>query len=394
MEKNNSLILSLFVSLAFFLSCSSSESDEIVIDKTNYEVPEDGGTITIDIKSNVPYEVTISDNWIRRKSSKTRGTENSALVLEVERNNSGDERVGLVKIVYKASGIEKTVNIHQTFTLNISVDEKSFKFDEYGGQCSFSYICNTDIVFECDDWIILKERITEENRIVQKFEVKALDKHQKSREGLIKFKSAKQVLNEQITIKQSTPLYISEESIVEMYIDEKRKFQLKNETGVDVFWDSSDKDVVDVNDGEIRILKEGKSVISVMTSDGSHSDAITVNALDIVTTLSCEFGTFSTGSNITIEAYVTCTIKNNSKRTINITNVKVHWGSGFVKEPNEESDVKLGKLNPDETTYTNFGEYVIGSNKIEDDITFEWFFTFNGKEYTYNCPYHLDEELY
>lgn len=383
------IILSLFIS-----SCSNSEADEIILEKSNYEVPEEGGNVTIDIKSNVPYDVIITDNWIKRRKANTRGLENNSLVLEVEKNRSGDVRNGIVKIVYKAGSIEKAINIHQAFSLNFSIQEKSFEFDEHGGEASLSFSCNADVDLVCDDWIELKEKSTEEDKVVQKFRVKAIDKRQKSRDGVIKFKTSRGELNEKITIKQSSALYIIEESLLEMYIGEECKLPLINDTGTDVIWESSDKSIVDVEDGTIKIIKEGKAEISIATSNGNHRDAITIDAKDIVSTLSCEYGTFVTGTGISIEVYITCTIKNNSNRKINVTNVKVHWGSGFVKEPNEDSDIKLGELLPKDTTYITFGEYVIGSNKIEDDITFEWFFTFNGKEYIYNCPYHLDERLY
>lgn len=377
-----------------FSSCSSSEVDEIIVEKSNYEVSEEGGNVTIDIKSNVPYDVIITDNWIKKKKTNTRGLENSSLILEIEKNRSGDVRNGIVKIVYKAGGIEKAVNIHQSFTLKFSIQENSFEFDERGGEASFSFSCNADVDLECDDWIELKERSTEDDKVVQKFRVKSIDNRQKSRDGVIKFKTSKDELNQQIIIKQSSALYINEESLLEMYVGEEYKLPLINDTGTDVNWDSSDKSIVDVEDGTIIILKDGKAEISIVTSDGSHKDAITIDAKDIVSTLSCEYGTFVTGSGISIEVYITCTIKNNSNRKINVTNVKVHWGHGFVKEPDEDSDIKLGELPPNDTKYITFGEYVIGSNKIEDDITFEWFFTFNGKEYIYNCPYHLDEKLY
>ena len=60
MKKDLSMIVVLaLVGVAFGItSCSSSgEADAIVIERTSYEVPEEGGSVTLTVNSNVPYEV-------------------------------------------------------------------------------------------------------------------------------------------------------------------------------------------------------------------------------------------------------------------------------------------------------------------------------------------------
>lgn len=397
MKKVYNCAVSMIIMSLFFSSCSSGETDEIIVEKTKYEVTEEGGNVTIDVKSNVPYDVIITDNWIKKKNANTRGIDNSSLVLEVERNRSGDIRVGIVKLVYKAGGIEKTVYIHQAFTLKLSLQDKLFEFDEHGGEGSFSFSCNADVNLECNDWIELKEKSTEDDKVVQKFIVKKLDDRQQSREGQIELRNTKSEVIEVITIKQSNPLFILEDSCLEMYITEEEQLPLINETGVEVVWDSSDKSIVEVKDGIIKILKEGKAMISVSSSDGTHKDIIEVNAFDITSKFSVTFEDILDGTGNYRTVYTNCLFYNGSKRSITVTSLKVYSG----EIPPEDSPLKpwvteadkslLGQMSPGETKGIFYSVNVIGSGGHDDDLTFEWTVEFNGNEYICRYPHHVHE---
>lgn len=400
MKKDLSMIVVLaLVGVAFGItSCSSSgEADAIVIERTSYEVPEEGGSVTLTVNSNVPYEVSSSESWIRTNSSKTRALESSGVILTIDKNTSGDERYGTVKISNRTSGIEKFINIHQKFALNFIIDNTSFVFDEHGGEGEFSYASNTTIEIESEDWIVMKEKSTEYDKVVQKFEVKAFAERQQSREGKIKFKTPKSDVNESITIKQSAPLFISEDSPLEMYITEEKQLPLKNETGGAVFWASSDKSIVEVKDGVIKILKEGKTTISVSSSDGTHKDIIEVNAFEITSKFSVTFEDILDGTGNYRTVYTNCLFYNGSKRAINVTSLKVYSG----EIPPEDSPLKpwvteadkslLGEVIPGETKGIYYSVNVIGSGGHDDDLTFEWTVEFNGNEYICRYPHHVHE---
>ena len=74
----------------------------IVINGSTYPVGEEGGSVTVDVTSNVDYDVEISVNWITREGN----------TFNVEPNDSESERIGAITFSY--GDISKTVSIKQS----------------------------------------------------------------------------------------------------------------------------------------------------------------------------------------------------------------------------------------------------------------------------------------
>lgn len=131
-------------------------------DKKSFEAPMDGGTITINMESNVSYDVKIPDgcDWISRAASRsgTRGTTTSVVELKVVANKSYKAREAVVIIGNQAAGVSESVTITQPFNTTFSVDNKDFEVEQGGGTFTVNLTHNisydVEIPDDCD-WITL-----------------------------------------------------------------------------------------------------------------------------------------------------------------------------------------------------------------------------------------------
>ena len=132
-------------------------------DKTAFDVDMAGGTISINMESNISYDVTIPAgcDWITmptaaRKQSKTRGTVTSAVVLRVKENTSYQDREAVITISNKEAGVSIAVYIHQPFATQFKVDKNEFEVPMEGGTVTVNVESNigfdVSIPSNCD-WI-------------------------------------------------------------------------------------------------------------------------------------------------------------------------------------------------------------------------------------------------
>ena len=132
-------------------------------DKTAFDVDMAGGTISINMESNISYDVTIPAgcDWITmptaaRKQSKTRGTVTSAIVLRVKENTSYQDREAVITISNKEAGVSIAVYIHQPFATQFKVDKNEFEVPMEGGTVTVNVESNigfdVSIPSTCD-WI-------------------------------------------------------------------------------------------------------------------------------------------------------------------------------------------------------------------------------------------------
>ena len=133
------------------------------VDKNEFEVPMEGGTVTVNVESNVGYDVSIPSNcdWITqstaaRKQSKTRGTTTTAVVLSVKENTSYQDREAVVTIANKSAGVSVGIYIRQPFATVFKVDKDAFEVPMKGGTVTANVESNVsyDVKIPSDcNWI-------------------------------------------------------------------------------------------------------------------------------------------------------------------------------------------------------------------------------------------------
>ena len=133
------------------------------VDKNEFEVPMEGGTVTVNVESNVGYDVSIPSNcdWITqstaaRSRSKTRGTTTTAVVLSVKENTSYQDREAVVTIANKSAGVSVGIYIRQPFATVFKVDKDAFEVPMKGGTVTANVESNVsyDVKIPSDcNWI-------------------------------------------------------------------------------------------------------------------------------------------------------------------------------------------------------------------------------------------------
>lgn len=104
------------------LTIVQAQKDAIVISQKAYNIGVDGGTIEVELASNIDYGVSIDKGgkgWIKHVTgSTTRALTNKKLYFEVAANDSLLERVGKISISNGASAVNEVITITQSGTFN------------------------------------------------------------------------------------------------------------------------------------------------------------------------------------------------------------------------------------------------------------------------------------
>lgn len=258
------------------------QNDAILIDKDNYDVPEEGGDITINVKSNVDYIVEIPSNssWLSQKKIATRGLKDSKIVLSAEKNNSGDERQATVLITDKNSRASSSITITQSLTPFIDIEKENYSVLEDASTIEISVKTNIKLEMIIDkDWIIDAGRINNNDlSFTQKLNISPLSSNSgRTATVVLKSQNTKWDLSKEVHISQTRGLYITSRDI-SIYVGESYAIKYENNTDQNLKWDSSDTSIATVNsDGVVKGKKKGVAVISVSTLDGKKSDKVSVD---------------------------------------------------------------------------------------------------------------------
>lgn len=98
------------------VTIKQKQKDAIITSSNKVEIGQDGGTFTVDVGSNVDYQVVIDESckdWIAPKNTaETRAMTMKTLVFEVGKNENYEKREG--SILLKNDKIEETVKVYQS----------------------------------------------------------------------------------------------------------------------------------------------------------------------------------------------------------------------------------------------------------------------------------------
>ena len=250
------------------------------VDNQALEVDTEGKTVTVNVESNVPYEVNIPCDWITQVSgSKTRAAKTSVLTFRVDANSSGEDRTATITINSTKGDEEASVTITQKFSVAFSVDESPLVIDELGGTRSISVAANVDIeVLPQNDWLTVGEKKSGgKGYWTQVINVAAFKNKVAQREGTVKFLYAPTNKAFNIKITQKRLLYITEQDISLNKGDESKPVTLNNPNGMEVSWSSSNTSVATVNGtGNVTAGEAGTAEITVSSADKKYSDKVKV----------------------------------------------------------------------------------------------------------------------
>lgn len=396
-----------------------------VTDKSNtYEVITEGGQVVINLESNVSYSVQIgnSADWITvANSSGTRGLVASKVILHVAANNTEKARSAQVFIVDEDSGARTMVLISQMFKSYMRVLKTSYTIDEKGGEISI-YV-ETNVSFDCltdqsDSWVKAKRNREpiNDNTVCQKITVDPFNEKEPKRTSTVSIENMSFGEQVVIDITQTRDLYIQESS-VRILRGGTQQLTLHNANNEAVLWKSQDETVAMVDgNGNVKGLSAGSTNITVASSDGRHTDEVTVTVEKPVSQndyIEHRWRkSYTQYDDIMILTNLDCVITNNSEFDLTIKKATFYCDDILVSD--EEYNDNSGKFaigasktfmqeipvefSEDtvvkDTTYTDnlemiVDEIVIPGKPIENVHHYKvvWEYSYSGETFTYQCEY-------
>ena len=110
---------------------NQKQLDAITLTVDRFEVPAEGGTVNVEVKANIDYNVIIDEeckNWIHQKSSSpTRALSTTFFQFQIDPTDEYEQREG--KIFIKSGDKSETVSIYQVGDEILSLTKKEFNLD-------------------------------------------------------------------------------------------------------------------------------------------------------------------------------------------------------------------------------------------------------------------------
>ena len=268
------------------------------VDSTSFEVGTNGGTKTVNLESNISYDVSIPSDcdWITLQSnsrtrgastssnksgqgrSNTRGTKTIALVFKVSKNTTGKERSATVTLGNSKLGVSKAISFKQKFESTFSVDTTAVEVDELGGTFGVNVVANVSVSVQPQvSWLSVGSKTGEgDGYWTQNISVSRFTNKTDQRQGKVKFLYAAGNESKTVTVTQKRTLYIKESDVTLTEAGKDSTLTLTNTEARTVSWSSSNTGVVTVNAGKVRAVADGTAVITVRSSDGKYSDTCNI----------------------------------------------------------------------------------------------------------------------
>lgn len=103
------------------------QKDALIIGKTDYQVPQEGGTVDVTLQHNIDFEIKIneSDTWITQ--IETRALQENQLRFNISENTTSAERIGKIKIINNQQNISQTITITQSAIPVLNIPDPNFK---------------------------------------------------------------------------------------------------------------------------------------------------------------------------------------------------------------------------------------------------------------------------
>ena len=249
------------------------------VDSTSFEVATEGGTKTVNVESNISYDVSIpSDcNWISLQSNsraRTRSSKTTALLFKISKNTSGKKRSATVTIGNNSLGVSKAITFTQKFESTFSVDTTAVEVDELGGTFGVNVVANVSVsVQPLVSWLTVGSKTDQgDGYWTQKINVSSFSNKTDQRQGKVKFLYAAGNESKTVTVTQKRTLYIKESDVTLTAAGQDSTLTLTNTEARNVTWSSSNTGVATVNAGKVRAVANGTATITVKSSDGRYSD--------------------------------------------------------------------------------------------------------------------------
>ena len=189
----------------FVLTVTQKHGDAIILSKDKFDVPKEGGEVTITIKSNVDYQAEIPDefqDWIKQVPASKVVTERS-FTFVISENEDYDKREGC--IVFKGNSLRDTVYIYQIQKNALVLSQNTYNLQSTGGEIVVELKTNIDyevtILDDAASWISRMEtKALREDRVY--FQI-AVNEESEIRTARIVLKDKNSALSDTVHVVQA-----------------------------------------------------------------------------------------------------------------------------------------------------------------------------------------------
>lgn len=126
----------------------------LTLTTNRFEVAQEGGTIQVEVKSNISYEVTIPDfckDWITQQLP-SRGLSKSTLTFEIAASEDYDKRQG--EIIIHGEDVSEIVNVYQSGGAILLLSQNFYEIGREGGLIQAEIKSNFDFDFDITaNWV-------------------------------------------------------------------------------------------------------------------------------------------------------------------------------------------------------------------------------------------------
>lgn len=182
---------------------TQKSADALLVTTDKYEMSQEGGTIEIEVKANIDYEMEISEkakDWIKESSLRAMTTYKHTLEIAV--NEDVEKREG--EITFKSGDLVETVKVYQAGGAIILLSQNEYNVSDKGETISVEVKSNVDFDVQMPDvdWIINDASLRGLSSHTLKYII-ARNETNKPREAEIIFFDKNSNLKETLSIKQN-----------------------------------------------------------------------------------------------------------------------------------------------------------------------------------------------
>ena len=191
----------------------------IVISKSEYVIGSEGGSVAVEVKSNVDVSVELPSDVEWLSESTTRAMSTNTYYFDVAENTGYDQRSATIVFTSKADNLTEEVTITQTQKDVIVLAKSEYEFDVDGGELDFEILTNVDVTVKTSaTWI--KQATTRALDCKMLFFDIAANDAQEDREGTITISGGD--VTQIVTVKQmdkdmSEFLEIERQALIDLY---------------------------------------------------------------------------------------------------------------------------------------------------------------------------------
>ena len=181
------------------ISVNQESNNGIVLPKNTYDVSSDVQQISVEVKANVEYDISIDVDWI--KQSGTKALTSNKILFNISANDTYDNRIGKITIKQTDGSLSETIVVNQCQKDGLFASPSEFFLSKYNHNIEVAVEANVDYVVSCEEeWIhIISTKALSSNTISLSIDPNYTFEQ---RIGVVHVKDNKGLLERCITISQ------------------------------------------------------------------------------------------------------------------------------------------------------------------------------------------------